>query len=318
MSEEKELPPDETPITDELADETIQPNEQPVLFPEYTDENEQQETNIENPQTEKMEIPEFPHHVLHKKKWGEYLLEFFMLFFAVFLGFIAENIRESQVEKVKEKEYMVSLLSDLQQDTLESKYTINANSLYIAGEDSTLNLLSGNIHNQDTAELALVYFYKYCIYNTTVIITDGTISQLKNSGGLRLLKNKEVTNDINKYYNSVAFVKMQEEAIKVFLNITSQQAGGIFNYAANRNFIDSINATETDITELSLPYLKGWLTHGKPTMITTDNKNLSPFMNNMSYQIGLMRNYNFLINDLRLEAIDLIKSIRKNYHLKDE
>jgi hypothetical protein len=53
-------------------------------------------------------------------------------------------------------------------------------------------------------------------------------------------------------------------------------------------------------------------------MITTDNKNLSPFMNNMSYQIGLMRNYNFLINDLRLEAIDLIKSIRKNYHLKDE
>ncbi len=30
----------------------------------------------------------------HKKKWGEYLLESFMLFLAVFLGFIAENMRE--------------------------------------------------------------------------------------------------------------------------------------------------------------------------------------------------------------------------------
>ncbi len=28
-----------------------------------------------------------PHHVTHKKKWTEYLLEFFMLFLAVFLGF---------------------------------------------------------------------------------------------------------------------------------------------------------------------------------------------------------------------------------------
>lgn len=39
-----------------------------------------------------------PHHVTHKKKWVEYLLEFFMLFLAVFLGFVAENIREHTVE----------------------------------------------------------------------------------------------------------------------------------------------------------------------------------------------------------------------------
>ncbi len=38
------------------------------------------------PQTKNMEVHKHPHHVTHKKKWGEYLLEFFMLFFAVFLG----------------------------------------------------------------------------------------------------------------------------------------------------------------------------------------------------------------------------------------
>ncbi len=36
-------------------------------------------------QIETMEV-HHPHHVMHKKKWGEYLLEFFMLFLAVFLG----------------------------------------------------------------------------------------------------------------------------------------------------------------------------------------------------------------------------------------
>ena len=43
---------------------------------------------------ENMEVHKHPHHVAHKKKWGEYLLEFFMLFLAVFLGFAAENVRE--------------------------------------------------------------------------------------------------------------------------------------------------------------------------------------------------------------------------------
>jgi len=47
-----------------------------------------------------MEVHKHPHHVTHKKKWTEYLLEFFMLFLAVFLGFVADNIRENSVERL--------------------------------------------------------------------------------------------------------------------------------------------------------------------------------------------------------------------------
>src|SRR3954468_7869299 len=75
------------------------------------------ETISQNQETENMEVHKHPHHVTHKKKWGEYLLEFFMLFFAVFLGFVAENIREHMVEKDRAKQYAKSLISDLQKDT---------------------------------------------------------------------------------------------------------------------------------------------------------------------------------------------------------
>ena len=40
-----------------------------------------------------------PHHLTHKKNWKEYITEFLMLFFAVTLGFFAENYREHQIEK---------------------------------------------------------------------------------------------------------------------------------------------------------------------------------------------------------------------------
>src|ERR1700712_992405 len=80
------------------------------------------ETVTQNQETENMEVHKHPHHVTHKKKWGEYLLEFFMLFLAVFLGFVAENIRENTVEKEREKQYMKSLLSDLSADTATINY----------------------------------------------------------------------------------------------------------------------------------------------------------------------------------------------------
>lgn len=44
-----------------------------------------------------------PHHSDHLKKWSELLLEFFMLFLAVTLGFFAENIRESIAAKHRKK-----------------------------------------------------------------------------------------------------------------------------------------------------------------------------------------------------------------------
>jgi hypothetical protein len=266
---------------------------------------------------ENMEV-HHPHHVTHKKKWTEYLLEFFMLFLAVFLGFVAENVREGQVDKAKEKEYMVSLLSDLKQDTISANRTIDANNLFVKGYDSTLLFLTGNLHSQDTAELALVYFYKYCIYSTFIRVADGTISQLKNNGGLRLLKNLEVIILTNKYYKELLIAREQESAINEFLNTIDKQAGTIFNYAANKNFIDSANSTETSGYELSLSKLRGWLTHGTPTLLSTDNKELSPFMSNMSYQKGLLTYYILNLKTLKKEATELMQLIKKSYHLENE
>jgi len=43
-------------------------------------------SNISKSEIENMEVHKHPHHVAHKKKWEEYVLEFLMLFLAVFFG----------------------------------------------------------------------------------------------------------------------------------------------------------------------------------------------------------------------------------------
>src|SRR5205814_6953925 len=89
-------------------------------------------TSNQQPATN-MEVHKHPHHVTHKKKWGEYLLEFLMLFLAVFLGFLAENFREHQLEKEKGRQYIQSLYEDLKADTLRLGLLINSDGDKIAG-----------------------------------------------------------------------------------------------------------------------------------------------------------------------------------------
>src|SRR5947207_11821372 len=98
---------DEKKIEQESSGKEIAEN-----FPEDAYAPKQQETkpatSNQQPATN-MEVHKHPHHVTHKKKWGEYLLEFLMLFLAVFLGFLAENFREHQLEKEKGRQYIQSL-----------------------------------------------------------------------------------------------------------------------------------------------------------------------------------------------------------------
>ena len=60
------------------------------------------------------------HHrsqVRHGKKWKDYLFEFFMLFLAVFCGFLAEWELEQTIEHQRKKQFIQSLAEDLKRDT---------------------------------------------------------------------------------------------------------------------------------------------------------------------------------------------------------
>ena len=102
-TDEEHLENQKNPQSENPPDEIIPINDTETIHP--------------NQESQNMEVHKHPHHVTHKKKWGEYLLEFFMLFLAVFLGFVAENIRENSVERHREKEYMQQMTEDLKADT---------------------------------------------------------------------------------------------------------------------------------------------------------------------------------------------------------
>ena len=143
-----------------------------------------------------MEVHKHPHHVLHKKKWPEYLLEFFMLFLAVFLGFVAENYREHTVEKERAKQYASQLLNDLKTDSAQLDSSILLNAM-ISRKLDTLRRLIDQKSNTTTGQL--YYYGRFTTWYNRLTPNDATMQQMKSSGGIRYFHNPRIENMISEY-----------------------------------------------------------------------------------------------------------------------
>src|ERR1700743_3134347 len=74
---------------------------------------------VTNPETNASETMEVHHHpqLEHKPKpWKEYLIEGFMIFIAVMMGFIAENIREDITNREHVRQLTSQLVHELKDD----------------------------------------------------------------------------------------------------------------------------------------------------------------------------------------------------------
>jgi hypothetical protein len=160
---------------------------------------------------------------LHKAPghgWKHYLFEFFMLFLAVFCGFLAENFRENIVNREKEKHYIESIIADLKKDTANINLSYHVQDLLLKKMDRVLSLpieKLDDISTQDTLYQNLVPFYaSFWVF----IQNNNTATQLKNAGGFAVFGNQKVMDSINDVYyfydtwikiNSDLYIKSYEK-----------------------------------------------------------------------------------------------------------
>ena len=212
----------------------------------------QSETNALNQEKLNMEV--HTHH-LHKaagKKIWHYFFEFLMLFLAVFSGFIAENWRESLQEHRREKEYIHSIVEDIKSDTLQSAQVLTKLKGISSGIDSVLIALSSPeiISNSNNAYL----LWSRILGLDVFVSNDRTIEQLKNSGDLRLIRIKAVSDSIMKYDQTLKKYNVQSDLMYSALrDMTSySQLFDFIQLAKNSN--SPVPLTEEGIKSLNKAY----------------------------------------------------------------
>jgi hypothetical protein len=195
-------------------------------------------------------------------KWTHYFWEFLMLFLAVFCGFLAEYHLEHVIENKREKQYIISLVRDVELDieSLNQAYAIR--SKYINYYDSLVMLLK----KKEKSSMNDIYFYARFVGRTTEFqYHDRTIQQLKSSGSLRLIRNNKAADSITIYDNEVIkqILKQQEIEPRFRNDILAYHVGKIFDGNVWNEMVD-------EKAVISRPT-------GNSDLITTDSKLINDF-----------------------------------------
>ena len=247
-----------------------------------------------------MEVHKHPHHVTHKKKWSEYLLEFFMLFLAVFLGFVAENVRENSVENHREKQYIISMLEDLKSDTAQLNHSINFRKVWRNKMDS----LSRYLQSPDIAQHGKEIYYnaKSISRGFRFLSNDRTIQQLKNAGNLRLIHNQLVSDSIMQYDQNVRRILYHSEMLTQLKYENRHLAGKLFNAAV----LEELEFNRTD----EFPTSKT-----NPPLLIMDSILINEFLVDLLTLKKIDSSNQNAEESLCRIAVALMNLIKKEYHL---
>jgi len=256
------------------------------------------------------------HPKVEKKNFKEYFLEFLMMFLAVTMGFFAESYREHIVERNREKEYMKEVVANLKYDTLRCSVNAITNVQVESGFDSLREELKKAIHGNVNTN-ALYYFeLKYGINFGQAVFNTSAITELKNSGSLRLIENKQLVSDMADYYERKIY------ATETFLptgKATALQSmlNEFFSLIDLDDYVQSFDEMSRETYSNVYDY-KNILEHEPPLRLLNSNP---PDLERLYTQISLfeaaIKNYNFWLHLDKAAAEKLITDIQKEYNLEN-
>ena len=223
-----------------------------------------------------------------------------MLFLAVFCGFLAEYQLEHKIERDREKKFIQTFIEDLKIDTA----AINANLLFRKTKRSQIDSLILLLEEQKIKghENELYYLGRTLVRSNRFQSNDRTITQLKFSGSLRLIRNEDAADSIISYQKLVEYILANQEDDRIERRSADPLLARMFNPFVFNKMLDAYNNIN------------------KPT----DNPPLRTYdvsvQQDLAYCINQIKGSNIIISTrlelLNKKAKNTIMFLQKEYHLE--
>lgn len=238
--------------------------------------------------------PELPHG--EKKRFKEYLLEFLMIFLAVTMGFIAENIREHLSDNSKESEYIAGMVKNLEVDTTRLIHTIKNNHNQIGGIDSLRSISRDKLNDVKVQDSLYLYTTQYLFNVNNFKNDDITLTQLRNAGGYRLIRNEAVLDSIAVYEKNISELGLQYDYVLSSISKSIDMAGSMFDLNKGRRFQLAPSST--------------------PILITNDKEKINEFYNRCFLISVSLKGYNMMLEHQLKYSDRLISFLKEEYDVE--
>jgi hypothetical protein len=241
--------------------------------------------------------------ISREKKWTHYFWEFLMLFLAVFCGFLAEYYLEHTIEHNRERQFITSLIRDIEADTSQLSNIKVFRMVRLRSIDSVNNYFAKNASG--TISLRGIQLLEDLKGHVSFYQNSGTLDQLKNAGGLRLIRRRNVVDSIQSYDQQIKRMALRDlyesEEMRFTIRLSYKLVDGIMlsNIYADTTYFNN-HMIGTDL----------------PKFITVNSHYIGEYLNSLStFRFVVMSNMR-LQEIIKRKAGDLLVLMKKEYHLE--
>jgi len=249
----------------------------------------------EHPQPENNTVMEVHHHpqLEHKPRpLKEYLLEGFMIFIAVMMGFIAENIREAIDNNEQVHQLTSQLAQDLKADSRNLDTIYDQESQILKSNDSLFAIAQEPLAKIDTRKLQELAIASHSLW--LFHPSGGAIGAIKNQLHLKRFSNSKIIGFIARYETHI-------EMVRTVQDITLQY---------QRSYLDPFLRLHFTPANLFTDF-----NHGQPTAQMRDlaQNDLTQLAADMS--LVRINTYELLLDNRRLktDAVKLLQYVQAEY-----
>jgi hypothetical protein len=266
--------------------------------------------------TQPMEVHHHPdlHH--EKKKWKEYFLEFLMIFLAVTLGFIAENIRESISEHERAKVFAASMLKDLEADTAQ----LRPYRTYFDYAASNVDTLMQMLSSHDLKDIPTGKLYWYGLWGGAhrfFIPNDATFQQMKSSGSLRYF-DKTIAYNVANYDRLCRMMQTTEASLNSIYGEARKSRALIFEFRYNdqaNNIAQFNNVGRASKSSIDQNKIDSFM-RSNPPLLSYDKTLLNQYVELVRSRF--MHTNVLLADSLMSQSKKLIRELEQKYDVGNE
>lgn len=255
--------------------------------------------NAENPSPEiNMEVHHHPQLEHKHKPWKEYLLEGFMIFIAVMMGFIAENIREGITNREHARQLTIQLVQDLKSDTAALNSAYRGETRIVRANDSLFDILQQPLAQADLGKIQKFIGLSHSLwpYHPSM----GAITAIKNELHLKQFSESEIIHYISTYEAHI-------DLLHIVQNITLEY---------QRNYFDPFLIKHFTPGNLQAAFSHVAIPQTGMRNLTQDD------LTQLASQLVMIRiNTHELLDDNRMllkDAVELLNYVTKQYGLTNE
>lgn len=237
--------------------------------------------------------------------------EIFLVVIGILIALQINNWNEDRLDRKKELEYLGSMISDLKADARSIDWAVQGNTHLISELNELLSLLSqpreDSAYQRDVFIRQLVYSYWYL----TTEFSELTMSQLKSSADLRLIRDQDVRNAMLNYEQGLDRCRLLYAMLEGYWHVLEASQKRVFNLGLGQPLYAHIEENYLNILE-SLETMERLVPEGK-YLLDDDPKMLALFYNDLLFYRTTMRQVVQFLQQQKQLGASLEQLIRDKY-----